>query len=90
MPSFIPFDMFDSAAKVGWDAEFHDNLSLVWSLEVKFSTYGQHKVITFVKMKIVLISACLDLIQSNLSKVKCIFTVLKKALLSKCKKYDSF
>ena len=57
----IPFKLFDAAAKILRLVGVQNfitipNLSMVWSLEVKFSTYGQNKVIIGVKMEITLFS----------------------------------
>ena len=55
-PSVIPFKIFDSAAKILKKVGVQNlmtipNLSMVWSLEVKYSTYGPNKVIIGVKME---------------------------------------
>ena len=46
--------IFNAAAKNKVDAKSYEslipNLSLIWSVMAKFSTYGQNKVITVVKM----------------------------------------
>ena len=59
--SVIPFKANISAAKILKMVGVQNfmripNLSIVWSLEVKFSSYGPNKVIKGVKIEIILIS----------------------------------